>query len=552
MKKIYLYILLLGLIGFTSCEDDATPVLSVKGNAVLEELPKADYTITEANSAEPFTIKWTPTDFGFQAVNSYTVFLNNPANGKSVKLGDTSGTELTLTNGQMNEFAGQLNVYPGQTSELAISLNYSAFDGKLDSIAGNMVKLNITPYDPKTVGIDWNYAYVAVYTPSASRAGGSVDWDWTKAYMIGDVDGDGIYEGWVNFDADNVTYKVLDGKTFEVLAEGNTVEKKGFYQIKVSDGNVTQSVAPTVWGVIGDATSGGWSKEVEMEYDSDTRLWTTVTTLFAGKEFKFRKVGDSNWQDVNYGANKGEESDMGGLVTSVDGQNIKVVAEKDTTYVITLDLTEAGKYTYSLEVTSVELSGQYLFLPGSYQANGGWKSDQDDCIKIESAARDFTYTGSGYLPANTEFKFVDAGTWIGIVGKISWNEDKTSGTFAIQPGGGENIKIEPAGYYTFDVNMKKLTAKINKSGWEVIGDATPGDWAKGSVMDYNPITKKWSITITLKDGGMKFRKDGDWAKGDLGGSLDALTNGGGNITVAAGTYEIVLDVDANKATMTKK
>lgn len=42
MKKIYLYTLLLGLVGLTSCEDDATPVLSVKANAILQELPKSD------------------------------------------------------------------------------------------------------------------------------------------------------------------------------------------------------------------------------------------------------------------------------------------------------------------------------------------------------------------------------------------------------------------------------------------------------------------------------------------------------------------------------
>ena len=86
----------------------------------------------------------------------------------------------------------------------------------------------------------------------------------------------------------------------------------------------------------------------------------------------------------------------------------------------------------------------------------------------------------------------------------------------------------------------------------MIGDATPGEWSAGTVMDYDPETKLWSITVTLKDGGMKFRKDGDWSKGDLGGDLSALTDGGGNITVTAGTYEIVLNVEAKTATMTKK
>lgn len=49
------------------------------------------------------------------------------------------------------------------------------------------------------------------------------DWRWN---------GDGKYEGWVNFEEDNLIYKVIDGKHI-VLGEGQTVAKKGFYQISV-------------------------------------------------------------------------------------------------------------------------------------------------------------------------------------------------------------------------------------------------------------------------------------------------------------------------------
>ena len=41
--------------------------------------------------------------------------------------------------------------------------------------------------------VDWKFAYVAVGYP---------DWDYTNAYLLGDPDGDGVYQGYANFDAD--------------------------------------------------------------------------------------------------------------------------------------------------------------------------------------------------------------------------------------------------------------------------------------------------------------------------------------------------------------
>lgn len=543
MKKIYLYTLLLGLAaGMSSCEDDATPVLSVKSNAVLEALPQAEYTFTAANAADAFTVKWTPTDYGFQSVSTYTVTLSNPANGKSVNLGTATANELALTNEQINNYLGQLNVYPGQTGELAIFLDYSAYDGKLDSIADNVIKFKATPYDPKAVNVNWKYAYVAVYSPKSTRAANDVDWDWTKAYMIGDVDGDGTYEGWVNIDTDNMSYKILDGKTYEALAEGTAIAKKGFYQIKVTSGVATISADAAKWGISGNATSK--NEDVEMEYNTDDRVWTKALKLKAGESFKFRANGKD---DAVYGAVAGKETELSGALIP-NGNNLIVTAPKDTTFIVKINLTEAGKYTYSMEMTPIELSSEFITLPGGYQ---GWKPEDKSAIKLTSKDRDFTYVGTGYMTADT-YKFYDGGTWYGLNGKIAWDdESKTAGSFAVSTSGGD-VKMENAAYYHFDVNLKKLTAKIYKSGWEVIGDATPGAWDKGTVMDYNPTTKLWSVTMTLKSATIKFRWDGSWDK-NFGGSLDNLIPGSpDNIPVSAGTYEIVLNPDAKTATMTKK
>lgn len=145
-----------------------------------------------------------------------------------------------------------------------------------------------------------------------------------------------------------------------------------------------------------------------MEYDTTTRLWTVVTPLL-DKEFKFRANND--W-GFNYGAEEGKLSELAGNLVA-GGQNFKVV--KASPYIITLNLTNAGKYTYSMEETTIELSSSAMTLPGSYQSGDGWKPEADDCYKVESAARDFKYTGTHYFPADTEFKFYDSGTWIVVV-----------------------------------------------------------------------------------------------------------------------------------------
>lgn len=544
MKRIYLFTLLLGLISLFACKDDTTPQLTLKAPTELQSLPQSDYTFTAKNASETFLINWTPANYGFQAVVSYKITLTNKDNGKSVKLGETAAAKLELTNEKMNQLLGELKVYPGQTANMSISLASSAYNGKLDNEGGNMIDLKMTSYDPKAP--EWNYVYVAVGYP---------EWDWTTAYRLGDPEADGTYEGYVNFDADGANFAILDGKDVsKVLAQSKEVATKGFYQLSYTgEGEVSMSDTPIKWGVIGDATKGGWDSDTELEFNPETQLWTKVTRLLTGKNFKFR--GNGNW-DINFGVIAGHESEMGGDLIA-KGENITIVAATDTVYLVTLNLTNAGKYSYSLEVTSVELSSTALYLPGSYQANGGWKPEQSDCYFIESPARDFIYSGYYYMPANTEFKFTDGPNWgseFAIVKdeKISWNDDKSKGEFNLATSGGDNIKIEPAGYYKITVDAQKLKAIFAKTGWEVIGDATPGGWDKGTIMNYNPDTKLWSVTLNLIGGKkFKFRWDGGWTI-NLGGSLGALTQGGADIdSGASGTYTITLNPDAKTATMTK-
>ena len=77
------------------------------------------------------------------------------------------------------------------------------------------------------------------------------------------------------------------------------------------------------WGLIGDATPGGWSDDTNMTWDSDNGVFTVTLDLVAGS-FKFR--ANDGW-DVNYGGN------LGGL--NAGGDNIPVA--------------EAGSYTITFD-----------------------------------------------------------------------------------------------------------------------------------------------------------------------------------------------------------
>ena len=60
MKKIYFYTLLLGLLAFTACEDEKSPVMELQKASAFEPFSQSDFTFNDENAAAEFPeIKWT-------------------------------------------------------------------------------------------------------------------------------------------------------------------------------------------------------------------------------------------------------------------------------------------------------------------------------------------------------------------------------------------------------------------------------------------------------------------------------------------------------------
>lgn len=205
------------------------------------------------------------------------------------------------------------------------------------------------------------------------------------------------------------------------------VPSDGYYLIKANIGTKTYSITPTTWGIIGDATAGGWNTQTNMDYDPTTKTFTIGARLLPSGTFKFR--GTDNWS-VNYGSTAANET------LNLDGANIPVTVEAD--YAITLDLSNPNAYTYT--------ANRWGLIGDA--TPGGWNDDTD--MTWDATNKVFTVTLD--LTAAT-FKFRANDAWaINLGGELNaLTQD------------GANIAVTEAGNYTITLNPWTLKATVRKN-----------------------------------------------------------------------------------------
>lgn len=118
-----------------------------------------------------------------------------------------------------------------------------------------------------------------------------------------------------------------------------TVPSDGFYKIETNYIAKTYTTTKLTWGVVGDATPGGWNTDTPMTFVGGlgSYKWTIDITLTSGA-FKFR--ANNNW-DYNYGDNNGDNTLEAG------GNNI--ASPGAGTYRIELTLDPINGYKYTIQ-----------------------------------------------------------------------------------------------------------------------------------------------------------------------------------------------------------
>ena len=289
---------------------------------------------------------------------------------------------------------------------------------------------------------------------------------------------------------------------------------------------------------VGDAAAiDGWNtvsakqafKHSEKDVYDDPVFTITFETTKADQYWKIipKKNIDADdlWAPGVVGPKVDGDDSMTGALTNGDAKAGKIA--KAGKYKLTINMMD---YSYTLEEVNYD---PFIYFIG---ATDGWKNAEQKLALVDDAKG--VYTGYLYCADpngwGNQFKFQR------VAG--SWDNEINSGAFSTFSGAatseGGNISVNAGeGVYYFDVNLGEGTitaTKVETMG--IIGGFN--NWAGDAPMTWNAEEYCFEATnVGVTADGWKFRVNGDWPI-NLGGSLNNLTAGGDNITVAGNTVKL--------------
>ena len=377
------------------------------------------------------------------------------------------------------------------------------------------------------------------------------------------------------------TYKInFDGQSFDIDAEGNMttadlanyiVEKWGKRPTErdidatldawVSNGSTAVKMATSAtfqvkaipeapvidagYYLVGDMFTikdgetevlNGWTKEAAKAFNhsdkdvyDDPIFTVSFETKKADQYWKIipKKNIDSGeiWAAGVVGPKVDGDDSMTGALTNGDAKAGKIA--KAGKYKLTINMMD---YSYTIEEVNYD---PFIYFIGS---TDGWSSSDQKLALVDDAKG--VYTGYVYVAdpngAGLQFKFQRvAGSWDNEINAGAFN---TFSDAATNEGGNFGVNAGEGVYY-FDVNLSegKITAtKVEKMG--IIGGFN--NWGGDAVMTWNAKEYCFEATnVGVTADGWKFRINGGWDI-NLGGSINDLTAGGDNISVAGNTVKL--------------
>ncbi|PUZ25876.1 DUF5116 domain-containing protein [Chitinophaga parva] len=314
-------------------------------------------TFTADNDADTvLTFSWAPVTYGAaQPTVTYTLQLDNPADtatGWTKARSFPAGNNITsygFKGAALNQLLNDMGFLPDNASQLAVRLKvdvqqYNGVASTVPSVYSNATAVKVTPYA------------LTLWVPGAYQG-----WNPGAAPVIGQLHNTtGRFEGYVHITGADMHFKFTskpdwnhtnygyggDGiLSTDGLADGLQVPAAGYYELYADVNSLTWKYQQTTWGIIGDASPGGWDNDTPLSYDPDKQVWTATVAMKTAGSFKFR--ANKAWAlDFGIDANGNLQYADNPLIGGTSGLNNLTVPE-DGTYKFTLDLHLPGKYTYT-------------------------------------------------------------------------------------------------------------------------------------------------------------------------------------------------------------
>lgn len=336
------------MLAVTACEKDQDMVTLSTSESITMNATATDLMLEKDNAAEeavvfswtPLEVNWSDPDLARDGIITYTLQLDTVGGefARPVEVELENESEIAYSVADLNSLlVSKFKIAP-EVSHIVYVRVKAAISSNIDPVYSNVVELSVTPYTD------------AVELPALWVPGAHQGWAPAEAPRVFSLEDDGIYTGYVYFPAgnefkftsapnwDNINYgENGPGKLSTDGGAGNlTVTEAGYYFLTANINELTWSAAMHSWGVLGDATAGGWDTDQDLIYHDASKTLRATLSLTAG-EIKFR-LNDS-W-DVNLG------DDGADGVLEANGANIAIPEAGN--YEIILDLTNPANYTYTL------------------------------------------------------------------------------------------------------------------------------------------------------------------------------------------------------------
>ena len=512
--------------------------------------------------------------------------------------------DITLTDGEFKFRAD--DGWDANWGADAFGVTVSNSDGNLEAKAGNY-RVYVNMNNPAAMTYELNKGDYGAAAPEPEpepepEVPAVVGWsligafnDWAGDVMLAS---DGTYffvkgvelSGELKFRKDGdwaVNFGLAEGAEFaanaEIAVAGNGANinvPAGTYDVYLDEANAkvwfitdgsypggTAAPEASEWGVVGVVNNWGGTPDIVMYKTATEGLFVAKNVAMPDGGFKIR--ANNEWNDAaNYGlaaAGAVEVDHAYDLVCSGGSGDMTLVAGN---YDIWFDLTNSKVYIMTPgkpiseavggEVETPDPADQTWHIVGSFN---NW--NPGDAAYIMTAEGDWYVYNNFTAPANCELKFAPG----------AWGGDKGGNgeTFAVDTEfatGGSNIAVAEGTYNVYlkkDLSVYKFTAvgggstfEPQASEWGIVGQVN--GWNAPDITMYTTPTANLFVAknVAMPDGAFKIRANGTWNDAANYGLATAgpvevdhyysvITGGGsGDMTLAAGTYDIYFDKAAEK------
>ncbi|MFD2037446.1 SusE domain-containing protein [Belliella marina] len=325
-----------------SCDPLEQPKIIQQSGATFNS-PPSNIVLNIDDADELIVFNVNPADFG-TTVDEVTYIIQVDAVGNNfaapLDIGSSTTTTVEVKVSELNRRALAKGLEPEVAGDLEFRVKATP-TRSIPDVNGPGTAISVTAYSTD------------VELPSLRIPGDYQSWNPANDNtVIFSINSDDVYEGFVHILTGSGEFKFITGPEWDEFPDygvgataGSLVEKGGnikipgqfgTYKVKADLENLTYELERIgIWGIIGDATAGGWDTETPMTFNAAENVLNITTALSVGK-MKFRT---HTW-DQNYG-----KSDEDGVAED-DGEDFEISEAGD--YTIVLDFKTPGKVLYTI------------------------------------------------------------------------------------------------------------------------------------------------------------------------------------------------------------